>query len=130
MRQDQYERLQKLGEELMDVFLAEADPKAWPGAGMPAASMDAQTRGDRYWVKKNAAASGMLYTRVENMIGATQVGGGTTLGVPSDEAAQAEHETQLDAQIARAEKEAARLMADLQRGEAKSAFDKRVHGKA
>ena len=31
MRQDQYERLMKLEEKLMECFLGEADPDVWPG---------------------------------------------------------------------------------------------------
>lgn len=123
MRQDQYERLQALSERLMDRFLVEADPDNWPGKDIPLANMDTQTRGDMYWVKKNGAATGLLYTRVETMIGNTQFGGGTTPAKPSEDDGA---EAQLDDEIRRAEKEAARLMANLTGG-SKKEFDKRVH---
>ncbi len=127
MRQDQYERLMKLEEKLMDVFLTEADPDSWPGKDVPIASMDAQTRGDRYWSKKNAAASGVLIHRVSGLIGGTQ-GHGTTPAAGEGEEAAAQ--SQLDQEIASAEKEAAKLIAGVQKKASKAAFDKRVHGTA
>lgn len=127
MRQDQFEKLQALSEKLMDVFLDEADPSSWPGRGLKIGAMDAQTRGDLYWVRKTAASAGMLYTRAMAMIGNVQLAGaGTTPPTAEDDAAEAG--TQLDAEIASAEKEAKRLMAELQKGSGKAAFDKRVHG--
>lgn len=128
MRQDQYERLQALGEKLMDVFLDEADPGSWPGKGLKIGEMDAKTRGDLYWVRKTAASAGMLYTRVMAMVGQVQMAGaGTTPPeeLPNDESGT----TQLDAEVAAAEKEAQRLLRELQNGAGKKAFDQRVHGK-
>lgn len=125
MRQDQYERLQALEEKLLDVFLDEANPEHWPGRGLRIGEMDAQTRGDLYWVRKTAASAGMLYTRVGAMIGASQGLGAVTPGTPGDADSEA---SQLDAEVAKAEKEAARLMRELQSGTAKKAFDRKVHG--
>lgn len=125
MRADQYDRLQQLEEKLLDVFLTEADPAEWPGHGVKIAAMDSQTRGDRYWVKKNAAASGMLATRVATMIGAAQSFGAvtaTSADTPED------GEKQLDAEIASAEREASKLMQELQKGTKKRNFDRKVHG--
>lgn len=121
MRQDQFERLQVLGEKLMDSFLDEADPKAWPGAGTPVANLTQQTRGDLYWTKKNAAATAVLYGRVEQMVGQQQ---GAMNAPDPDADGAAAAESQLDSDIASAEKEAKRLMSDLRKRE----FDKRVHG--
>jgi hypothetical protein len=127
MRQDQFEKLQALSEKLMDVFLDEADPSSWPGQGLKIGAMDAQTRGDLYWVRKTAASAGMLYTRVAAMIGNVQLAGaGTTPAPEADEAAAG---NQLDAEVAAAEREAAKLLRELQNGGSKAAFDKRVHGK-
>ena len=125
MRQDQYERLQALEENLLDVFIDEATPSEWPGYGMKIAAMDAQTRGDRYWVKKNAAAAGILVNRVACMIGTAQTFGGTTAAADG-EAATAER--QMDAEIASAEREAEKLIRDMQSGATKRAFDRKVHG--
>lgn len=132
MRQDQYERLQALSEQLMDVFLEEGSPAGWPGHGVAAAAMDAKTRGDRYWVKKNAAATGMLFTRVESMI-VQQQGPGTTPplqpGAAPVDGAEDEGE-QLDAEIARAERQAKKLLDEMQLGTRKRDFDARTHGKS
>jgi hypothetical protein len=130
MRQDQFERLQLLSEKLLDVFLEEGDPSGWPGHGVKVAAMDVQTRGDRYWTKKNAAATGVLFAKVESMIGYTRDKGLGTTPAPDPEAdADAAGESQLDAEIASAEREAAKLMKQLQGGATKADL-KRVHGKA
>lgn len=127
MRQDQYERLQALEEKLMDVFLVEAEPDKWPGHGIEPAAMDQQTRGDRYWCKKGAVATLSLAQRVATTIGQVQLAGAGT-APPQD--GEVEREDQLDAEIKAAEKEAARLMSELQTGSKKMAFDKRVHGRS
>jgi hypothetical protein len=126
MRIDQYERLQALSEKLTDVFLDEADPEAWPGAGIPLATMDKATRGDRYWSKKNAAATVMLIGRVESLVGTIQAdsNGGTGAAGVTDA------DSELDAEIAAAEKEAERLLNKVGEGARKAQFDKRAHGKA
>jgi hypothetical protein len=125
MRTDQYEKLQALSERLTDVFLDEADPEKWPGAGIDLQTMDKTTRGDRYWSKKNAAATVMLIGRVEGLVGSIQRASNVGDG------ANAVHETEdeLDAEIAAAEKEAARLLNQAQHSARKAQFDKRVHGK-
>lgn len=91
--------------------------------------MDQQTRGDRYWCKKNAVATLSLMQRVGAMIGQVQDrGAGTTPPAGGDEEGDAlDH---LDAEVKAAEKEAAKLMSELQRGNGKAAFDKRVHGRS
>lgn len=63
MREDQRARLAELSEKLADVVLEEADPALWPGAGTPLADMSKDDRGDRYWCKKNAAATFALLER-------------------------------------------------------------------
>lgn len=126
MRQDQFERLQSLEEKLLDVFLTEAEPSEWPGAGIKIAAMDAQTRGDLYWVRKTAASVLMLATRVQHMIGQTQLAGaGTTPPIDPD----ADANKQMDAELASAEREAMKLMQELTGGgKKKKAFDRKVHG--
>lgn len=125
MRQDQYERLQALSEKLTDVFLGEADPDTWPGAGIPLATMDKATRGDRYWSKKNAAGTVMLIGRVHTLIGQIQLGSSAGDGAAGLTTAEEE----LDQEVAAAEKEAERLLNEVQQKARKSQFDKRVHGK-
>ena len=110
MRQDQYERLQALQEKLIDALIQEMDPEKWPGAGLDPASMDQQTRGDRYWVKKNAAATQSVVMRNANLIDVARrqsaAGGGS--------AAVEEEETSLDAELRAAEKEAERCLKKIQ----------------
>jgi hypothetical protein len=64
MRPDQIERLQDLAEQIGEVFLEEADPQNWNGAGLPLVSLNKETRGGRYWDKKNAIQTGTLLARV------------------------------------------------------------------
>lgn len=89
--------------------------------------MDKQTRGDRYWDKKNPAATLILATKVQALVHQTQQFGDTP---PLGEGATEEDgEAQLDDEIASAEKQAKQLMDRMQRSEGKAAFNARVHGK-
>lgn len=58
MRPDQLARLNDLSEKLADTFLTEADPDEWAGGSKLPADLTQQERGDRYWCKKNAMATG------------------------------------------------------------------------
>lgn len=122
MRADQYEKLQALQEQLVDVFLSEADPALWPGKGLAPGEMDQQTRGDRYWSKKNAVATAALAQRVTNLTHKIELanGGGNGEGAGADELNEVESD--LDKQVAAAEKDAKRLLAQVQRS-AKKAHD-------
>ena len=44
--------------------MEEADPQNWSGAGQMLANMDKDTRGGRYFDKKNAIQTGTLLARV------------------------------------------------------------------
>lgn len=126
MRQDQFERLQQLEEQLTDAFIGEAAPEKWPGHGVDPGAMDQQTRGDRYWCKKNAVATISLVQRVGTLIGQIQLrGAGTTPAAPAEGEQQQDH---LEDEVKAAEKEAAKLLRELQSGAGKAAFDRRVHG--
>lgn len=124
MRSDQYEKLQELAEKLTDAFIAEADPDTWPGAGVPIATMNQQTRGDRYWSKKNAAATLSVIVRTTSLIGIIQQRSilGAAGGVPATE--HDKDDGGLDADIKAAEKEATKLLAGLQSGMMKKAYGK------
>jgi len=129
MRQDQYEKLQQLTEKLTDVFLDEADPDKWPGANLESGTMDQQTRGDRYWCKKNAAATLTVIMKTANLVGVIQQrSAGGEEGGAAVEGEKPEVDS-LDAEIKAAEKEAARLLKKIQDGTGKDKFDKKVHGK-
>lgn len=126
MRQDQFEALQARGEQLVDVFLLESDPAKWPGQGIEPATMDKSTRGDRYWCKKDAVATLACAQRIFNLV---QVIRERSIP-PSPAQGEDTTEDSLDAEVAAAEKEATRLLDQVQRGARKEAFDKHVHKKA
>lgn len=63
----QRQRLAALAEKLADDVLQEADPDNWPGANVDYPDWDPKIRGDRYWMKKNAAASLVLLDKVERL---------------------------------------------------------------
>jgi hypothetical protein len=132
MRQDQYQRLQELEEKLVDVFLFEADPAKWPGAGIEPNAMDRDTRGDRYWCKKNPAATLALAIRVQGLIHQTQQLGDTPPpGAPVTTTEQSDEEAMhMDSEIARYEKQAAALLDTMTRAGQKAAFDARAKPKS
>ena len=130
MRQDQLERLQTLSEKLLDVFLDEADPEHWPGKGLKLGAMDAQTRGDLYWVRKTAAAVLVLENRVSNRIGQIQQSGLGTTPAASDGDDTPQVDDGIESELQAAEKQAAALMRELQTGTKKAAWDRKVHGKS
>lgn len=126
MRQDQFEKLQELSEKLTDVVIDEADPANWPGSGWKPIELTKEQRGDRYWSKKNAVATLSLIGRIHQLTSAIRLAsnGGATGGAGVEEPEDA-----LDAEVAAAEKEAGKLLDQLQRRTKKAEFDKRVHGK-
>lgn len=63
MMDDKLKALSDLGDKLMDVFLAEADPTQWNGHGQLPCEMDKDTRGARNWDMKNANQAGALVAR-------------------------------------------------------------------
>ena len=131
MRQDQYERLQHLEEKLTDVFISEAQPEGWPGAGLAPAALDQQARGDRYWCKKNAVATLSLVQRVAMLIGQVQLAGaGTTAPTSGEPSVADEARDNLDAEVKAAEKDAARLLDRLTKGTAGPKLDRKAHGKS
>lgn len=128
MRQDQFEALQKRGEQLVDVFIAESDPEKWPGHGVLPANMDKSTRGDRYWCKKDAVATLACAQRIFNLVQVIRERGSSELP-PAPTGEEEEAADPLDKEVAAAEAEATKLLDQLQRNTRKGAFDKRVHKK-
>jgi hypothetical protein len=100
MRPDQIQRLQDLSEKLAEVVLEEADPKEWPGAGISLEKLTQQERGDRYWCKKNAAATFSLLERTSSLLTDAK---DVRNNRPQDE-------DDMDKQIRAKEKEAAKLL--------------------
>lgn len=108
MRDDQITRLQALSERLGEVVIEEVDPHQWPGADKPLAELSQKERGDRYWCKKNAAASMTLLLKVVNISGIMN------RQKPAPDAGNAIDE--LDGELASAEREAAAIIERLQKG--------------
>lgn len=106
MRPDQLQRLQDLSEKLADVVLEEADPAEWPGANMPLASLSQQERGDRYWCKKNAAATFALLERTTSLLTDAK---DLRNNRPEDDA-------DMEKQIAAKEREASKLLDKVMKG--------------
>lgn len=106
MRADQLERMRKVQEEVADVFFAESDIKDWPGDGKKPKELSVQERGDRYWSKKNAAASLSLIVRIENLLALRD---GRSSGGPKQPDIK-DDEKNLDQDIEAAEREAAQLV--------------------
>lgn len=113
MRPDQIARLLDLQERLADVVLEEADPAEWPGAGIPLADMSKEDRGNRYWSKKNAAATFALLERTTSTIERTH-----PAGTPPKEV-----EDDMDKQIAQREREAEAMLGKALSKAKKAAFD-------
>lgn len=106
MRQDQIQRLAELSEKLAEVVLEEADPAEWPGAGVPLASMTKEERGDRYWSKKNAAATFALLERTTSLLTDAK---DLRNNRPEDDA-------DMEKQIAAKEREASKLLDKVMKG--------------
>lgn len=114
MRQDQFEKLQQLEEKLLDVALGEADPATWPGDGIKPANMDKDTRGDRYWCKKNAVATIALAVRIQSLMARVQYTGAGTTPTDGDDDAGDDEGAHLDKEVMNAEREAKKLLKALQ----------------
>jgi hypothetical protein len=124
MREDQYLRLQVLSEELTDALLEELDPAEWPAAGILPKNLTKDQRGDRYWSKKNAAATLTLIMKTESLINYVQ----------QPEAAVETGETgdtqvDIDREIDSAEQKAARLLDKVEQQRLKREFDQHILGK-
>ncbi|WP_433886955.1 hypothetical protein [Pseudomonas vranovensis] len=108
MRDDQIVRLQALTERLGEVVISEIDPHNWPGANKLPGELTQQERGDRYWCKKNAAATMTLLLKTVNIAGILN------RNKPAPDAGAAIDE--LDGELAAAEREAAAIIERMQQG--------------
>jgi hypothetical protein len=95
IRPDQLERMNDLAQRLTEVFLEECDPTHWP-------DLDSRDgRGDRLWLKKNAAKTLAIVTQLV-FVGQRIEG--------RDSNAPTEHDHDLEQLIARAEQRAAAML--------------------
>lgn len=100
MRPDQASRLEALSERLAEQALLDADPANWTAAGKIGQDMTVEERGSAVWDRKLAVQTVSLLMRVEVL---RQSKPAPPSGISADDDPEAE--------IRRAEKEAARLVA-------------------
>lgn len=98
----QIAKLNALTDKLVDVVVVEADPDNWTGGNLLPEALSRDERGDRYWCKKNAAATLAVLTRVESL---TQRAGASSGG--------AEDDPDVSREIAAAEKLAEKRLAEM-----------------
>lgn len=122
MREDQKQKLETLAERLADVFIVEADPDNWSGAGVIPKDMTQQQRGDRHWDRKGAMGTGGVLRYTLDLIASGQK---NTIDDPQ---IQDERDSDLDAQIKEAEQRAAKAVSRVLDKAKKDSFDKAVHG--
>lgn len=125
MREDQRQKIQALSERLADRFLMDADPDTWAGGSKQSCDMNQQERGDAYWSRKMAMATGGVLRYVLDLhekINERQPA--------NDTPEHAAREADMDRAIREAERRAAqavqRVIGD---AKAKAAFDRKTHGK-
>lgn len=121
MRPDQIERLNDLSERLADRFLVEADPVEWPGGDIAPADLTQQERGDAYWCKKNAMATGGVLRYTLDLLKNHE-------GAPAGSPKEAERDADIDRKISEAERRAAAAVGRAMDKARKRAFDERTHG--
>lgn len=127
MRQDQFEGLQSRLEQLVDVFLSESNPDKWPGAGLDPVAMDKQTRGDRYWCKKDAVATMACVQRISTLVHTIQTRAYEV--TPPDGDTDSDDDADLGREIAAAEAEADRLTDMVLRAARRDKFSKKLNDK-
>ncbi len=123
LRPDQLTMLQDLAERLADVFIVEADPNNWSGAGKLPTDMSREERGDRAWDRKGAMGTGgvLRYT-----LDIAQAAGHNEIDSPAEQAAR---DADLDARIIEAQKRAHEALSRVRdKSKGKAEFDRRVLG--
>lgn len=105
MRADLFKRIEELQEKLVEEITLEADPDNWPGRGKKPMEHSQQERGDRYWCKKNAAATLTLLNKTISLEH-FKPSGFEELGDAAN--------TELDKEIARSERKAMKLLDQFQ----------------
>lgn len=100
MTPDQRNKLEQIQERIAEVLITEMDPNNWAGAGVIPALMDKEQRGNRYFDKKNAAMTAVIYMDNAKLLENTKPALGRD---PYKDA-------ELDKKIKSAEKEAGKLL--------------------
>ena len=121
MRPDQVERLKDLTEKLADRFLMDADPSEWPGDGKSQADLTQQERGDAYWSKKNAMATGGVLRYTMDIVKHHE----SQADIPQD---GVDPDADLDKKIKEAERRATSAVNRAIDKARKRSFDAKTHG--
>lgn len=108
MREDQKERLDEISELLTEAFLEEADPREWPGAGIPSSGWSKEERGDRHWMKKNAIGTAAVLRSLHDLTDRH------IQNLSKDPETQDTRDGDLDKHIRNYEKQAAKLLEKVQ----------------
>lgn len=119
LRPDQIARIQDLQERLADVFLVEADPDNWNGAGKLPTEMSREERGDRHWDRKGAMGTGAVLKYTMDIVQHSTTGGGV-------EVSEDDLEDKIKQAEAKAKKALARVM---NKSAGKDEYDKRIGAK-
>lgn len=108
MKPEQYDKLKLRSDQLIDVVIVEADPATWPGDGKKPTELTKDERGDRYWTKRNAAATLSLATKIQSLLGIAErrIGDTPPTTIPESD----DDDADLDAELAAAEQEAATII--------------------
>lgn len=104
MRDEQFQKLEDLQERLVDAILVEADPDHWVANGKLPKEMTQEERGNRYWCKRNAAASLTVLNKTLSLAHFRD-----RMPVKTPEQFDAAND-ELDKDIRQAEKEASRVL--------------------
>ena len=105
MRDDQYSKLKALSEKLTDVVLTEANPEHWNGRDKPLEELTRNERGDRYWCKRNAAATLSVLMRIYTVTGMVERAGSRAPAELPDAG-----DSDLDKEVRSAEREAKAIL--------------------
>jgi hypothetical protein len=79
MTPEQITKLAAIEEQLVDVFVEECKPEGWPKME------DKESRGDRYWHKKNALATLTIVGRIQTVLRDVRTGGESGAGENPDD---------------------------------------------
>lgn len=102
MRPEQIAKLTEIEEQLVDIFTTEAKVAEWPDM------KTAQSRGDRYWHKKNALATLTLVGRIQTVLRDIRTGEGG--GEKEREPGEAEPARTIEQEAAALEKQGVALL--------------------
>jgi hypothetical protein len=104
MRPEQVTALVALEEQLVDLFSAECKPGEWPDM------KTVQSRGDRYWHKKNALATLTLVGRIQTVLRDARTDGGAAGEEGKGEPRSGDGEASIEREAAALEKQGVALL--------------------